>query len=145
MINVTQAVRQDLDEILVIDNEVIGTTSRSSMFEKAIHEGRCLAVRSGHSMIKGVLIYQTEFFDCSFISLVIVHPSERRKGYASRLIKDFEKITPTEKIFSSTNKSNKRMQSVFSSLGYKKSGYIENLDEGDPEMIYYKKRASNAE
>ncbi|WP_221567929.1 N-acetyltransferase [Alkalihalobacillus sp. TS-13] len=140
MINVTQAVPQDLDEILVIDNEVIGNSNRRSMFKKAIHEGRCLAVRSVHSTIKGVLIYQTEFFDCSFISLVIVHPSERRKGYASRLIKDFEKIAPTEKIFSSTNQSNERMQSVFSSLNYEKSGYIENLDEGDPEIIFYKKR-----
>jgi hypothetical protein len=55
------------------------------------------------------------------------------------LIKYFEKISPTQKIFSSTNKSNEKMHRLFSSIGYIKSGSVENLDEDDPEIIYYKK------
>lgn len=30
------------------------------------------------------------------------------------------------------------MQRLFDKCSYRKSGFIENLDEGDPELIYYK-------
>jgi hypothetical protein len=35
--------------------------------------------------------------------------------------------------------SNTIMQELFEKLGYIRSGYIENLDEGDPEIIYFKR------
>ena len=47
-------------------------------------------------------------------------------------------ISPTKKIFSSTNQSNKRMQEVFKANGFIQSGFVENLDDGDPEIIYFK-------
>ena len=47
-------------------------------------------------------------------------------------------MAKTSKVFSSTNQSNKRMQQLFHNLGFVKSGFIDNLDEGDPEMIYMK-------
>jgi hypothetical protein len=43
-----------------------------------------------------------------------------------------------QKVFTSTNESNKAMQALLSQLNYKRSGIIENLDEGDPELIYFK-------
>jgi hypothetical protein len=49
-------------------------------------------------------------------------------------------ISPTMKIFSSTNKSNRRMQEIFKANGFIQSGFIENLDEGDPEIIYFKSK-----
>ncbi|PGM65339.1 hypothetical protein CN947_04830 [Bacillus cereus] len=48
--------------------------------------------------------------------------------------------SPTQKIFSSTNKSNENMQKVFQANGFIRSGMIENLDEGDPEFIFYTKK-----
>ncbi|WP_261129801.1 GNAT family N-acetyltransferase [Bacillus sp. Marseille-Q3570] len=129
---------EDLEGVLEIDREVIGHSERSASLEKAIREGGCFIAKSDRG-IAGFLIYDTSFFECSFISLVIVHPSERRKGVASRLIENFEQTTSTEKVFSSTNESNLPMAEVFSTLGYRKSGYIDNLDEGDPEIIYFKK------
>ncbi|MCF6409880.1 GNAT family N-acetyltransferase [Pseudalkalibacillus salsuginis] len=137
MIQVVPAELQDTEDLLQIDKSVIGNTSRKSTIEKAIREGRCLVARLDFPV--GFLIYNTEFFDCSFISLIIVHPSERRKGNARSLIEYFETISPTKKIFSSTNESNGRMAKVFSSLGYVVSGYVENLDEGDPEIFYFKR------
>ncbi len=138
MIRVVPAKIHDSGALLQIDKSVIGNTSRKSTIEKAIREGRCLFASLDSTPV-GFLIYNTEFFDCSFISLIIVHPSERRKGYARSLIEYFETISPTKKIFSSTNESNGRMAKVFSSLGYVVSGYVENLDEGDPEIFYFKR------
>jgi ribosomal protein S18 acetylase RimI-like enzyme len=127
----------DLDEIVNIDREVIGSDSRRKYIKKAIEEERCIAIKNKFSFV-GFLIFDTNFFDCSFISLIIIKPTERRKGYATSLMESFISISPTKKIFSSTNKSNKRMQEVFKANGFIQSGFVENLDEGDPEIIYFK-------
>jgi ribosomal protein S18 acetylase RimI-like enzyme len=129
----------DLDDIVKIDEEVIGNNSRCKYIRKAIEEERCI-VANDKNLIVGFLIFDTHFFDCCFISLIIVRPTERRKGYATTLIEYFINISPTKKIFSSTNKSNQRMQEVFKANGFIQSGFIENLDEGDPEIIYFKSK-----
>jgi RimJ/RimL family protein N-acetyltransferase len=134
---VSQAQRGDLNDLVKLDEAVIGNTSRRPYIERSILEERCLIVKEKGNMV-GFLIYDTHFFECSFISLVIISPSERRKGYASLLLNSFIKLSPTEKIFSSTNQSNTRMQKVFLANGFRPSGCIENLDEGDPEMIYFR-------
>lgn len=127
----------DLDEIVNIDREVIGSDSRRKHIKKAIEEERCIAIKNESSFV-GFLIFDTQFYCCSFISLIIIKPTERRKGYATSLIKYFISISPTKKIFSSTNQSNKRMQEVFKANGFIQSGIVENLDEEDPEIIYFK-------
>lgn len=127
----------ELDEIVKIDIEVIGSDSRRKYIKKAIEEDRCIAIKNEFTFV-GFLIFDTHFFDCSFISLIIIKPNERRKGYATSLIEYFISISPTKKIFSSTNQSNKRMQEVFKSNGFIQSGFVENLDEGDTEIIYFK-------
>ncbi|MFJ5718273.1 GNAT family N-acetyltransferase [Neobacillus sp. NPDC093127] len=129
----------DLDEIVKMDSEVIGDDRRRKYIQKAVEEERCIVIKI-EALIVGFLIFDTHFFDCSFIDLIIVKPTERRKGYATSLIQYFVYIAPTKKIFSSTNQSNKRMQEVFKTNGFRKSGFIENLDVGDPEIIYFKSK-----
>lgn len=125
------------NELCIIDQEVIGDYSRKDTIIKAIQDKRCLIQRTD-SVIAGFLIFTTDFFECSFISLIIIKPSNRRKGVATALLAYFVDRAPTSKIFSSTNSSNEPMQKVFDLTGFKKSGYIENLDDGDPEIIYFK-------
>ena len=127
----------ELDEIVNLDIEVMGSDRRREYIKKAIEEDKCLIVKNDTSIV-GFLIFTTDFFDCSFISLLVVKPTERRKGYATSLLKYFFRVSPTKKIFSSTNHSNNKMQEVFKATGFIRSGIIENLDEGDPEIIYYK-------
>ncbi|MFJ7666468.1 GNAT family N-acetyltransferase [Lysinibacillus sp. NPDC097195] len=130
------ATLEHVEELCKIDQEVIGDNSRKDTIMKAIKANQCLIQRR-HSTIAGFLIFTTDFFECSFISFIIVKSSERRKGVATTLLANFIAIAPTSKIFSSTNSSNKQMQRVFDNAGFKKSGYIENLDDGDPEIIYF--------
>ncbi|GAB0168122.1 GNAT family N-acetyltransferase [Lysinibacillus sp. CTST325] len=125
------------DEICRIDQEVIGDFSRRAYLHTAINEKRCIIQQSGKG-IAGFLIFTNDFFDNSFISLVIVKPSERRKGIATALLDFYVEKSTTPKIFSSTNQSNASMHKVFETAGFIKSGFIENLDEGDPEIIYVK-------
>ena len=136
MREVKYAQLSDLEPIVAIDQQVIGHANRRGEIEKAIREQACLIIKEGKAT--GFLLFNTQFFENAFVSLIIIAPEERRKGYASSLLKYFEKISPTEKIFSSTNQSNIEMQKVFQKNGYTPSGKIENMDPGDPELIYFK-------
>ncbi|PGO33147.1 GNAT family N-acetyltransferase [Bacillus cereus] len=119
--------------------DVIGDDSRRDYIKYTIGEGRCIIVKEDNS-ISGFLTYDTNFFGCTFLSLIIVSPAKRRQGYASSLISYMLTHSPTQKIFSSTNKSNESMQTVFNANGFVRSGIVENLDEGDPEIIFYTKK-----
>jgi ribosomal protein S18 acetylase RimI-like enzyme len=135
--HIIEAKREHLQALCTIDQEVIGDSSREGDIQQAIEEKRCLLYQSADT-IAGFLLFSNDFFGYSFISLVIVKPSERRKGVASALMMAYMNMAKTSKVFSSTNQSNKRMQQLFHNLGFVKSGFIDNLDEGDPEMIYMK-------
>lgn len=73
----------ELEEIVKIDKEVIGNDSRRKFIKNAIEEERCIAIKNKSSFV-GFLIFDIHFFDCSFISLIVIRPTERRKGYATR-------------------------------------------------------------
>ncbi|MBJ8104502.1 MULTISPECIES: N-acetyltransferase [Bacillus] len=139
MENVTKASIDDLGSIVHIDMDVIGNDSRRNYIKHAIDAGNCIITKEDNS-ISGFLTYDTNFFDCTFLSLIIVSPVKRRRGHASSLISYMLRHSPTQKIFSSTNESNESMQKVFKANGFIRSGIIENLDEGDPELIFHAKK-----
>ncbi|MBM7703497.1 GNAT family N-acetyltransferase [Metabacillus iocasae] len=139
---IRQAYIHDLEAMVEVDKQVIGHEGRRKEIEESIKHEQCLIAIKDHQ-VAGFLLFHTSFFECNFISLIIVAPNERRKGYATALIQQFEKMAPTKKVFSSTNESNKTMHQVFRENGYERSGIIENLDEGDPEIVYFKQVAAN--
>ncbi|MEK4914954.1 GNAT family N-acetyltransferase [Bacillus sp. FSL E2-8887] len=136
---ITNAEITDLDSIGDIDIDVIGNDNRRNYIKRAIDEGTCIIAKEDNS-ISGFLTYDTNFFGYTFLSLIIVSPTKRRQGHASSLISYMLRHSPTQKIFSSTNKSNTNIQKVFKANGFMRSGMIENLDEGDPELIFHAKK-----
>ncbi|MBH0174058.1 GNAT family N-acetyltransferase [Fictibacillus sp. 23RED33] len=131
------AKKHHLQKIIELDKKIIGSDHRKEELEHAIKEERCLILYQ-EDEIAAFLIYHTHFFDCCFISLIMVDPAHQRKGLASSLLTHMSRISPTNKLFSSTNESNESMKKVFIKNNFKKSGFIDNLDEGDPEIIYYR-------
>ena len=86
----------------------------------------------------GFVLTHRQFFGQPFIELVMVHPAFQRQGIGTALIQQIEDVFTPGKLFTSTNASNTPMQRLCERLGYMYSGSIEHLDEGDPELIYYK-------
>lgn len=135
--HVTKATTSDLSILSKIDSMVIGSKIRKPKIEQYILNEQCV-VASINSELVGFACYDTTFFECCFIQLVIVNPNFRRLGIAGALIRYIEEHSPTPKLFTSTNESNAIMQQVCLSLGFVRSGIIENLDDGDPEWVYFK-------
>ena len=137
MILASKADESELEFVWAIDQRVLGNSSRKEFLSRAVRDGQCVLARIKDTVV-GFGILENSFYNQGFISLLLVHPDYRRQGVAKALIRHIESICPTEKLFTSTNKSNFTAQQVFEALGFAESGYIENLDEGDPEIIYFK-------
>ena len=103
---------------------------------------RALAAGEGHLAVDGdVLGYavlEYNFFEQGFISLLYVRADCRRRGVGWALLQHLETLCTTRKIFTSTNLSNQPMQRLLARLGYRLSGILHDLDEGDPELVYVK-------
>lgn len=83
----------------------------------------------------GVLAHH--FFGHAFIEMLMVGASWRRRGLGAALIAHFQSMSSGSKLFSSTNMSNRPMQDLLVKAGFRPSGYIDNLDENDPEIVFY--------
>lgn len=70
--------------------------------------------------------------------LVVVSSANRRSGVGRQIVSGLEHQSSADRIFTSTNTSNSPMRHLLTNLGYQHSGMVENLDPGDPELIFVK-------
>ncbi len=69
---------------------------------------------------------------------IVVASPHRRRGVGLRLLREAEAQCTSRKLFTSANASNEGAQALFRRAGFVRSGIIENLDPGDPEVIYFR-------
>ncbi len=127
----------DFEHICALDETVHAGPPRRRFIGEACAQGRVSVARVDDA-IRGFVIIDESFFDQFFVRLLLVHPDFRHRGLATALMRAAEIDCHTDKLFTSTNQSNIPMQQLCERLGFVKSGYVENLDEGDPELIYVK-------
>ena len=127
----------DFEHICALDETVHGKPARRRLIETACESGH-ISVARVEDVVRGFVIADESFFGQSYVRLLMVHPEFRRRGLATALMRAAELGCQAGKLFTSTNQSNIPMQRLCDRLGFVKSGYIENLDEGDPELIYVK-------
>jgi RimJ/RimL family protein N-acetyltransferase len=89
--------------------------------------------------VVGFLLFNYSFFDNGWIDLIIIEKKYRGKGIAVEVFQLIGSGCKTEKLFTSTNRSNNSMQKALNKSGFVFAGELTGLDEGDPELFYYKK------
>ena len=94
----------------------------------------CVAMLDGLAM--GYALLEHSFFGRGFITMLTVQSAYRRQGVGTALVRYMETLCRTERIFTSTNQSNRPMQLLLQNLGYRHSGTVDDLDPGDPELFY---------
>ena len=131
----------DLEAIALIDPHA-SHLERRAFLKRNLSAGTCWIMLEdqspGFSVLGFVILEPGRFFGIDFVSLLCVAESAWRSGVGTALMRHCESICHTPKLFSSTNLSNAPMHAMFSKLGFKVSGMVDDLDPGDPEVFYCK-------
>jgi len=138
MISVRPAIESDIETLYSFDLIAQHESERREFIRREIVSGNCFVALKNETVIGyGVLNYT--FYNTGCIDMLYIHPDYRRSGAGAALLKYMESLCQTPKLFTSTNLSNLPMQSLLAKMDYVLSGVIHNLDEGDPEIVYFKR------
>ncbi len=110
---------------------------REEKITKSILNNECFIILSDTSKV-GFILFDYRFFDNGWIELIIIDEKHQGHGIGSAAIKMIGRLCKTTKIFTSTNQSNEIMQKALNKAGFTFAGKIHGLDEGDPELFYFK-------
>lgn len=137
MIIVERSTEDDYADICAIDAAVTGDYSRAAMLAHAIRERHCISARRGDQRL-GFLLANQSFFGHYFVSMLTVHPEQRRQGVARSLLAYIEKTCPKDRIFAAARQSDLIAHHLCAALGFIQSGQIDNINNGDLHIIYVK-------
>ena len=138
MISIRPAVEADIDTLCSLDNIARQENERRKFIRREVVSGNCFVAVMNETVVGyGVLNYT--FYYNGFIDMLYIDSDHRRCGAGAALLKHMESLCQTPKLFTSTNLSNLPMQSLLAKLDYVLSGVIHNLDDGDPEIVYFKR------
>jgi predicted GNAT superfamily acetyltransferase len=93
----------------------------------------------GAGEVAGFLAFRTDWFQCTFVSLVVVREDRRLRGIARALYRRVEDLSPSPRLYSSTEETNAVSIKTHTALGFTPSGYIDNLPQGYRELLFYKR------
>ncbi|MDQ7794502.1 MAG: GNAT family N-acetyltransferase [bacterium] len=138
MITVRAGKPADLTGLIALDAVARREPRRVDFIRRSIEQATCF-VAEQHSATIGYGVLTHSFYGNAMIEMVYVGKRFRRSVVGSALVRFAESLAKTPKVFTSTNLSNKPMQLLLGRHGYVLTGYIDNLDEGDPELVYFRR------
>jgi len=130
----------DRDPLIALAAAVIGP-ERAGPFLRSHLDRHHLLVADADGDIEGMLAYRTDWFQCTFVSLVSVREDCRKRGVARALYQTVERMSLSPRLFSSTEETNAVAIQMHTALGVHASGYIDNLPQGYRELLFYKRLA----
>ena len=140
-IQLREASKKDLEFAVDVDYrlnpEEHQSLNRKEKIFKAIERDECYIILNGGKQV-GFVLFDYRFFDQGWIELIIIDETYRNRGIGSQVFEMLCKKCKSEKIFTSTNRSNELMQNALRKAGFRFAGEIEGLDEGDPEFFFFK-------
>jgi ribosomal protein S18 acetylase RimI-like enzyme len=135
--SVRAGLASDHGPLVALDDYAARHPERRNLIQHALEQGRCVIAESGGAPL-GYAVWDYNFFGFGFIAVLVVDPQHRRRGAGLRLLGEVERLCRSSKLFTSANRSNVAAQALFAKAGFSPSGYIENLDRNDPELVYCK-------
>lgn len=128
----------DLDTVTTLAADVIGP-QRAAAFVRSYLDRHHLLVAADARGVLGFIAYRTDWFQCTFVSLVAVEKDHRERGVARALFRAVEEMSPSPRLFSSTEETNAISIRMHTALGFSPSGHIDNLPQGYRELLFYKR------
>jgi GNAT superfamily N-acetyltransferase len=128
----------DLEALVSIDPVAQAEPSRHVCLEAVLRSEQCWLAETADGSA-GFVVLQYSFYGNGFVPLLAVRPESRRQGVGRALLEHATSVCATSKLFTSTNESNTAMRSLLARAGFEPSGIIQNLDPGDPELVFFRR------
>ena len=136
-IKIRKAIAKDAQSIKGIDTIIPINPSRAKMIDEWLQKDIVIVAEIDNQMV-GYGVFNHEFFRQSQIDMLMISKEFRGKRIGEKIILSLEEYADTNKMFITTNLSNHPMQKLLFRTGYKPCGYIDELDPGDPELVFVK-------
>jgi hypothetical protein len=128
----------DLGALMGLATAVIGPERAGPFVRSYLERHHVIVAADGHDVV-GMVAYRTDWFQCTMISLVSVRSDRRLSGVARALYRRVEEMSPSPRLFSSTEETNGGSIKMHTALGFTPSGHIDNLPQGYRELLFYKR------
>jgi GNAT superfamily N-acetyltransferase len=138
-ITLRKAAAQDFDALPAVDPLLLTSAARAAEVRRLLGLGDSWVAELDGAVV-GYVLVSGHFFSKPFVDLLVVSESHRRRGIGSALMNRCEAVHDNDRIFTSTNRSNAPMRALLAQIGFEESGVIDNLDPGDPELVFVKLR-----
>ncbi len=134
---IRKATREDIERLKQIDH-LSHTEDRTRYIQRVVSSGTAW-VAVADTQVVAYAVLDNSYFERPTLAMLIVESQRRRSGIGEGLVEYLERICRGDELWTSTNVSNTPMQRLLATRGYQLTGFIDNLDPGDPELIYFKK------
>jgi ribosomal protein S18 acetylase RimI-like enzyme len=128
----------DLAAVMDLAIELLGR-ERAGPAVRSHVERHHLLVAAVEDRVVGFVAYRTDWFQCTLVTMIAVHKDHRRQGVARALYRAVEAMSPSPRLFSSTEETNAASIRMHTALGFAPSGHIDNLPQGYRELLFYKR------
>lgn len=119
-----------------LDEEEHIKLNREKKITEAILDDECFLILANDKEV-GFVIFDYNFFNQCWIELIVIDEKHRGKGIGAKVFDIICKQCKSDKVFTSTNRSNTQMQRALKKADFSFAGELSGLDEGDPELFYY--------
>ncbi len=128
----------DARALKALDTVVPRDPTRADWIDRWLREDTVLVAEVDRRVI-GYGVFNHGFFHESQVDMLMLHPDYRGQRIGEQLLLALEGKADTPRFFVTTNLTNHRMQSLLLRTGYSACGYIDQLDPGDPELVFVKR------
>lgn len=137
-ITIRQGSEADREGLAQLDPACREDRHRRWLLDFALASSGSLIAETDGAIVGYSLLTHT-FYGNAMIEVLHVAESVRRRGIGTRLVRHAVRLSETPKIFTSTNESNLPMRALLAAEGFEHTGTIHNLDEGDPELVFFRR------
>ena len=127
----------DIDLIMSFDQMALPGTPRLKSIENWVGQRQAFVLEYENKVV-GYAALEYTFFSCGFLAMLYFDAAYRRRGLGGLFMQYLEDCCATQKLSTLTNQSNSAMQRLLAKRGFIASGIVNNLDQGDSEMLYFK-------
>lgn len=136
-ISIRRASVKDAAALKELDTVVLSDATRAIYIDEWLEKDDVLIAELDGKIV-GYGVLNHAFFRQSQVEMLMIGEDYRGQRIGEHLLLALEALRNTPKFWVTTNLSNHRMQRLLRRLGYKPCGYIDELDPGDPEIIFVK-------